>query len=317
MGRYAARRLLVAVPTLLALSLLIFALVSRAPGDPAEEQARRQDSRGEISPERLAEVRHELGLDRPFVTQYVSWLGGAVHGDLGRSFVRRTSVSSEIGRRIPVSARLAGAAFALILLLSVPLGVAAAMFHRHWADHALRVLSLLGASVPGFFGAYLLIILFATKLGLLPVAGDEGWQSLVLPAITLAVGPTAVVSRLLRSSLLEVFGEDYMRSARSKGLGPLTVVVRHGLRNAAVPLVTYLGAVFGALLEGAVIAEVIFAWPGVGRLTVEAIGQRDYPMIQGVVLFAGAVYVVMNLLVDLSYGFIDPRIRLEEAVERS
>lgn len=317
MGRYAARRLLVAVPTLLALSLLIFVLVSRAPGDPAEEQARREDSQGEVSPERLAEVRRQLGLDRPFVAQYTSWLGGAVRGDLGRSFVRRTSVSGEIARRIPVSARLAGAAFALILVLSVPLGMAAAMLHRHWVDHGLRALSLVGASVPGFFGAYLLIILFSTRLGLLPVAGSEGWRSLILPAVTLAVGPTAVVSRLLRSSLLEVFGEDYVRSARSKGLGPLAVVVRHSLRNAAVPVVTYLGAVVGALLEGAVIAEVIFAWPGVGRLTVEAISQRDYPMIQGVVMFAGAVYIVMNLAVDLSYGLLDPRIRLEAAVERS
>lgn len=315
MGRYVVRRVLVAIPTLLALSFLIFTLVSNAPGDPAEEQARRIDSRGEVSKERVAEIRHELGLDRPFFAQYAAWLEGAVHGDLGRSFIKRTSVAREIANRVPWSARLAGAATLIILFTSVPLGVAAAMYHRHWLDHALRLLSLIGASVPGFFAAYLLIILFATKLGLLPVAGNEGWQSLVLPAVALAAGPTAVVSRLLRSSLLEVFGEDYMRTARSKGLGTLAVVVRHGVRNAAVPVVTYLGTVFGALLEGAVIIEVIFAWPGVGRLLVEAISQRDYPLIQGVVLFAGAVYVVMNLLVDLSYGLLDPRIRIESNAE--
>jgi peptide/nickel transport system permease protein len=256
-------------------------------------------------------VRHEIGLDRPFLTQYVDWLKGAVHGDLGQSFVRQTSVAREITQRVPASAELAGAAFAIILLLSVPLGVAAAMLHRHWADHVLRLLSLLGASVPGFFLAYLLIILFATRLGLLPVAGRQGFPSVLLPAFTLAVGPTAVVSRLLRSSLLEVFGEDYLRTARGKGLGWLPVVLRHGLPNAAVPVVTYLGTVLGALLEGVVITEVIFAWPGLGQLTVQSITGRDYPMIQGIVLFAGLAYIVMNLLVDLSYRLLDPRLRLE------
>jgi peptide/nickel transport system permease protein len=311
MGRYVLRRVLIAIPTLLGLSLLIFTLVSNAPGDPAEELARRRDSRNEVSRADIERVRHEIGLDRPFVTQYVDWLAGAVHGDLGTSFLRSTSVGHEIGKRVLASAQLAVTALAAILLLSVPLGLAAAMHHRHWPDHVLRVVSLVGASVPGFFLSYLLIILFATRLGLLPVAGREELASVVLPAMTLAVGPTAVVSRLLRSSLLEVLSEDYMRTARSKGLGWLPAVLHHGLRNAAVPVVTYLGTVLGALLEGVVIVEVIFAWPGLGQLTVQSISGRDYPMIQGLVLFAGTVYVVMNLLVDLSYGFLDPRIRVE------
>ena len=311
MGGYAVRRLLIAIPALLGLSFLIFTLVSNTPGDPAAELARRRDSRNEVSQAQIEQVRHEIGLDRRFFTQYVDWLKGAVHGDLGQSFVRQTSVTHEIAQRVPASAELAGAAFVIILLLSVPLGVAAAMLHRHWADHVLRLLSLLGASVPGFFLAYLLIILFATRLGLLPVAGRQGFSSVLLPAFTLAVGPTAVVSRLLRSSLLEVFGEEYMRSARGKGLSWLVVVLRHGLPNAAVPVVTYLGTVLGALLEGVVITEVIFAWPGLGQLTVQSITGRDYPMIQGIVLFAGLVYIVMNLLVDLSYRLLDPRLRLE------
>jgi peptide/nickel transport system permease protein len=311
MGRYAIRRLLIAIPTLLALSFLIFTLVSNTPGDPAAELARRRDSRNEVSQAQIEQVRQEIGLDRPFLIQYVDWLKGAVHGDLGRSFLRQTSVAREITQRVAASAELAGAAFAIILLLSVPLGVGAAILHRHWADHVLRLLSLLGASVPGFFLAYLLIILFATRLGLLPVAGRQGLSSVLLPALTLAVGPTAVVSRLLRSSLLEVFGEEYMRTARGKGLGLLHVVLRHGLPNAAVPVVTYLGTVLGALLEGVVITEVIFAWPGLGQLTVQSITGRDYPMIQGIVLFAGLVYIVMNLLVDLSYRLLDPRLRLE------
>jgi peptide/nickel transport system permease protein len=311
MGRYIARRLLIAVPTLLALSFLIFTLVSNAPGDPAEELARRRDSRNEVSREEIAVVRHQIGLDRPFFTQYVDWLRGAVHGDLGTSFLRETSVTHEIAQRVPATAQLAVASLVLILVLSVPLGVTAAMFHRHWLDNVLRVLSLLGASVPGFFLAYLLIILFATKLGLLPVAGRQGLSSTLLPALSLSVLPTAVVSRLLRSSLLEVFTEDYMRTARSKGLASVAVVLHHGLRNAAIPVVTYLGTVLGALLEGVVITEVIFAWPGIGQLTVQSITGRDYPMVQGIVLFAGTAYVLTNLLVDLSYGLLDPRIRVD------
>ena len=315
MGRYLARRLLIALPTLFVLSVLIFSLISFAPGDPAEDLARRRSGTGEVLGDDVERIRVELGLDRPFIVQYSSWLAGAVTGDLGESFSRGTSVAGEIRGRIGATAELAGASFLLVLAMAVPLGMAAAMLHRHWADHGLRLLALVFASVPAFFLAYLLIIVFGTKLRLLPVAGRSGVDSLVLPAVALAALPTAVVSRLLRSSLLEVLGEDYVRTARSKGLRSLQVVVRHGLRNAAIPVVTYLGAQLAVLLEGAVIIEVIFAWPGLGRLAVEAISHRDYPMIQGLVLFVGVVYIVMNLLVDVSYHLIDPRIRLEARVE--
>jgi peptide/nickel transport system permease protein len=175
----------------------------------------------------------------------------------------------------------------------------------------LRIVALLGASVPGFFLAYLLIIELATRLRLLPVAGRQGLASLIMPAVVLTVLPSAVISRLLRASLLEVFTEDYVRTARSKGLSSLQVVLRHGLRNGAIPVITYLGNVLGGLLEGVVITEFIFSWPGLGRLTFEAISQRDYPMIQGVVVIAGAVYLLVNLLIDVAYGFLDPRIRLQ------
>lgn len=311
MGRYLARRLLVTIPTLFALSLFIFTLVSLAPGDPAEDLARRRSPTGEVSDEELLRVRHELGLDRSFVVQYGSWLGGALTGDLGESFSRRKPVADEIRGRLGATVELAGTAFVLVILMAVPLGVAAAVLHRHWSDHFMRFLALAFASIPGFFLAYLLIILFVTHLRLLPVAGRQGPESLVLPALALAVGPTAVISRLLRSSLLEVFGEDYIRTARAKGLGRLRVVVSHGLPNAAIPVVTYMGGLLAGLLEGVVIVEFIFAWPGLGRLTFEAISQRDYPLIQGVVVMAGVIYVVMNLLVDLSYRLLDPRIRLE------
>ena len=311
MARYLGRRLLVAVPTLLALSFLIFALVSSAPGDPGEELARRRTQ--DPTPAEIADANHELHLDRPFLTQYGLWLKGAVTGDLGPSFAKKRPVVDEIRDRMGATIELALAGLLLVIVMAVPLGVLAAMFHRHFVDQALRVWALVFASIPGFFFGYLLIIELATKLKLLPVAGRQGWMSLIMPAIVVAATPTAVISRLLRASLLEVFSDDYIRTARSKGLNSLQIVVRHGLRNASIPVVTYLGTVFGGLLEGVIITEIVFAWPGIGRLTVEAISQRDYPMIQAVVLMAGAVYLLTNLVVDMLYGVLDPRIRLEGA----
>jgi peptide/nickel transport system permease protein len=310
-ARYLARRLLVAVPTLLALSFLIFLLVSNAPGDPAEEFARKRAGSQEPSPADIRAAQVELGLDRPFFVQYGTWLKGLVTGDLGESFSKRRPVSAELADRIGPTMELTFASLLLIAVVGVPLGVFAAMFHRHWSDQLFRFAALLGASIPTFFLSYLLIIQLATEWGLLPVAGRQGLQSLIMPAIVVAITPMAVVSRLLRASLLEVFTEDYVRTARSKGLGSLQVVLRHGMRNASIPVVTYVGTVLGSLLEGVVITEFIFAWPGLGLLTIEAISQRDYPVIQAAVLLAGAVYLAANLLVDLLYGALDPRIRLE------
>jgi peptide/nickel transport system permease protein len=316
MGRYAARRAFVAIPTLLALSFLIFALVSAAPGDPSEELARRLAGGGqEPSPAEYEFARQELNLDKGYWVQYVSWLGAAVTGDLGLSFTNKRPVADVIAERVPATAQLALTAFAVIVVVSIPLGTVAALYHRRWPDQLLRVFALFGASMPGFFFSYLLIILFVTKLKILPVGGREGLQSLIMPVTVLAILPTAVVSRLLRSSLLEVFGEGYMRTARSKGLTGAIVIMRHGLRNAAVPVVTYMGVLLGALLEGAVITEFIFSWPGLGSLMFEAISQRDYPMIQAMVVIFGGAYILINLLVDISYGLLDPRVRLEGRVE--
>jgi peptide/nickel transport system permease protein len=314
-ARYLARRLLVAVPTLFALSFLIFLLVSNAPGDPAEEYARKRSGSQEATAQDIQRAKVELGLDRPFFVQYGSWLKGMVTGDLGESFAKRRPVSDELSERIPATLELTAAAFLFILVVGVPVGVLAAMFHRHWSDQLFRFWALLGASIPDFFLAYLLIIQLATKMGLFPVAGRQGLSSLVMPAVVIAVTPTAIVSRLLRASLLEVFTEDYMRTARSKGLGSLAVVLRHGLRNASIPVTTYMGTALGSLLEGVVIAEFIFAWPGLGGLTVEAIHQRDYPVIQAAVLLAGTIYLLTNLLIDMAYGYLDPRIRLEPSSE--
>lgn len=310
MWPYFLQRLLHIPPTLLGLSVLVFALAALAPGDPAEEFARRTAPGGEATAEDIERARRELGLDRPHVVQYTSWLWGAVRADLGRSFSRRTPVWEEMRARLAATAELAGTALLFTTLVAVPLGLAAGALHRRVPDHLLRVGALVGASVPGFFLAYLLIGLFATRLGWLPVAGREGAASLILPAITLAAGPTAIVSRLLRSSVLEVLTEDFIRTAWAKGLSRAQILARHALRNAAIPLVTVLGNLLGHLLAGAIIIEFVFAWPGLGQLTVESVFQRDYPMIQGVVFFAGAVFLSLNLLVDLSYALLDPRVRL-------
>jgi peptide/nickel transport system permease protein len=312
-ARYLARRLLIAIPTLLALSFLIFLLVTNAPGDPAEEYARKRSGSQEATAQDIRNAQKELGLDRPFFVQYGSWIKGLATGDLGESFAKRRPVYDVLKERITATLELTTAALLLILVVGLPLGVMAAMFHRHWTDQAFRVAALMAASIPGFFLAYMLIVQLATEMKLLPVAGRQGWESLIMPAIVVAITPAAVISRLLRASLLEVFTEDYIRTARSKGLGSLQVVLRHGLRNASIPVVTYLGTVLGALLEGVVITEFIFAWPGLGLLTLEAISQRDYPLIQAAVLMAGAIYLVGNLLVDVLYGLLDPRIRLEPA----
>jgi peptide/nickel transport system permease protein len=315
-ARYLARRLLVAVPTLLALSFLIFLLVTNAPGDPAEEYARKRSGSQEATAQDIRNAQKELGLDRPFFVQYGTWVKGLVTGDLGESFAKRQPVSTVLKDRIGPTLELTAASALLILMVGLPLGVMAAMFHRHWTDQAFRVAALLAASIPGFFLTHMLIVQLATEWKLLPVAGRQGWDSLIMPAIVVAITPAAVISRLLRASLLEVFTEDYIRTARSKGLGSLQVVLRHGLRNASIPVVTYVGTVLGALLEGVVITEFIFAWPGLGLLTLEAISQRDYPLIQAAVLMAGAIYLIGNLLVDILYGALDPRIRLDPAAAR-
>lgn len=314
MARFVLRRLLTAVPTLLALSFLIFTLVSLAPGDPAEELLRRRSAEPPTEAQ-VEEVRRELRLDRPFLVQYGMWLKGAVTGDLGPSFAKKRPVADEIGDRFGATVELAAATLALVVVVALPLGVLAAMFHRHWVDQSLRVWALVAASIPTFFLGYLLIIQLATNMRLLPVAGRQGLSSLIMPAIVVATTPAAVISRLLRASLLEVFAEDYVRTAKSKGLSSVGVMARHALRNAAIPAVTYLGVALGALLEGVIVAEVVFAWPGMGSLTVEAISQRDYPMIQAVVLLAGTIYLVVNLAVDVLYGVLDPRIRVEAALE--
>ena len=310
MRGYVARRLVLAIPTLVGLVILAFSLIVLTPGDPAVELARRRAPSGEATDVDIERARLELRLDRPYAIQLAAWIADAAHGDLGRSFSTGRPVAIELAERIPATAQLAAAALALSIAVALPLGAIAAVRRNSLLDQGLRVGALLGASLPGFFLAYALIVVFATTFHVLPVAGRQSLLSMVLPTLTLAAGPTAVLSRLVRASLLEVLDEDYIRTARSHGVRELTVVLRHALPNAMLSTVTLIGSLVGHLLAGAVIVETIFAWPGIGKLAVDAISQRDYTMIQGMVLFVGAIFVVINLLVDLSYGAIDPRIRV-------
>ncbi len=313
MSGYLIRRLALIPPTLVALSFAVFVLAAVAPGDPAEQYARRIAPSGEATPADIHRARVELGLDRPFAIRYIQWLGAAAHGDFGRSFARQTPVRDEIGRRVGATSELAAAALLLTGLIGVPIGAIAALAHRGWLDNLIRVISLFGASLPVFVLAYVLIAILASDLHLLPVAGDRGIESLPLPALALAAAPAATVGRLLRASLLETMSDDYVRTAQAKGMPWGRVVLLHALPNASIPVVTVLGGVLGHLLAGAVIIEFIFAWPGLGLLTVEAVAERDYPMIEGLVMFAAAVFLVVNLLVDLTYSLFDPRVELGAA----
>lgn len=311
MGRYALRRLLLLIPTVFGVSLLAFGIAHASPGDPAVERFRRVEGRSPTSVE-LAAERAELHLDDPLVHQYVRWARGAVRGDLGRSFTSGRAVEDELRHRVPATLQLAVAGSVLALVLAVPAGVVAAVRHNHPTDSVLRLGALATASIPSFWLALLLIDAVAVRLSLLPVSGRQGLTSLVLPAVTVAAAPAAVLARFIRAAVLETLGEDYVRTARAKGLADASVVFRHGLRTALVPVLTAFGGSVGHLLAGTVIVETIFVWPGVGELALTAILGRDYPVIQGVVLYAGLTFTLVNLVIDLSYAAVDPRVRLSE-----
>lgn len=309
MRRYVLRRLAVLVPTLLGMSFLVFSVASLTPGDPAEEYAQRVSDRPPTE-EQLAQARRELRLDRPFVAQYASWMGHAVRGDLGKSFFTRRPVIEEIRHRIPFTLQLAVPAALLSLALAIVVGTVCAFYRNRLVDQVVRVLSLAGASMPSFWLALILIIVFSVKLRIFPVAGRQaGLASGVLPVVALSLPSAAVLGRFIRSTLLEILGEDYIRAARAKGVREVAVLRRHALRNSLVPVVTAFGTSLGHLLAGTVVIESIFAWPGLGTLTLEAIRHRDYPMLQAFILFSGLVVVLINLIVDVSYAVIDPRVR--------
>ncbi|MGI8549955.1 MAG: nickel ABC transporter permease [Dehalococcoidia bacterium] len=309
MLRYLVWRLASLVPVLIGISLLAFILLNLTPGDPADTYLRRL-SDTPPTPAQLVQTRRLLGLDYPAPVRYGRWLWGVAHGDLGRSYRTRGPASTELVQHLPATLELAVAALLLALVIALPLGILTALRRGSILDHGARVAALLGASLPSFWLALLLITLFSVRLGWLPVAGQGGPEHLILPAVTLAAGTAAGLTRLTRAGLLEVLNEDYIRTARAKGLRGETVVIRHALRNALIGVVTVIGISFGHLIGGAAIVETIFAWPGIGKLVVDAIGDRDYPLIQGFVLFSVVSFLFVNFLVDLSYLWLDPRVRL-------
>jgi ABC-type dipeptide/oligopeptide/nickel transport system permease component len=310
---YVLRRLWQTIPVLFGVSLLAFAVMHVVPGDPVRLIA------GPDAPESVVErIRFELGLDRPLHEQYWSFLSRALRGDLGRSLRSRAPVADEILARFPATLELTTASMVIAVIIGVPLGLIAAVRRATWVDYVAMTTSLSTLSMPVFWLAIVAIWLFSLQLGWLPVSGRGGplWQwdglrHMVLPAATLATTSIAITSRLTRSGMLDVLGREYVTTARAKGLPPVSVVTKHALKNALIPVVTVVGLQYGFLLGGAVVTETIFAWPGVGRLAMSAILQRDYPVVQGCVLLVAVLFVMVNLLVDLLYGWLDPRIRYE------
>ena len=312
MFTFLARRLLATIPVLLIVSLLVFLMLRLTPGDPAAVLA------GDAaSTEQIAQILAGLGLDRSIPEQYAIWFGNLLRGDLGQSFYYKTGVATLIGQRLEPTLSLAAITISIAVLVAVPLGVLAAWRFGGWLDRGLMVFSVLGFSIPIFVLAYMLIWLVSLKFGWLPVQGYKRiadgvgpWlYHLTLPAITLSVIYIALIARVTRASVLETLGEDYIRTARAKGLPEATVLVRHALTNAAVPIITVIGIGIALLIGGVVVTESVYAIPGLGRLTVDAVLARDFPTIQGVILLFSFAYVMVNLLVDLSYVFFDPRIR--------
>lgn len=309
MTGYIARRLAYLVPVLVGVSLLAYSLINLAPGDPARIILQRLGT-GPVTDAEIQEVRDNLGLDDPFPVRYARWLGDAVRGDLGTSYRTGQPVRQELWRRLGATLEIAIPGFILALTVGIPAGTLAALRRNRIADHLSRLGALAGASIPSFWLAYLLILLLAVRLGLLPVAGRGTLSHLVMPTVALAVGAAAGLMRLTRASVLDVLGEDYIRTATAYGLRRPVVIMRYALRNALIPVVTLAGLRFGSLLGGAVIIETIFAWPGLGKHIVDSIYDRDYPSIQGFVLFIGTAFVVINLVIDVLYVWLDPRVRL-------
>jgi peptide/nickel transport system permease protein len=306
MIRYISIRLLFALPALWLILTMVFLLAHIVPGDPVAqmlgEGARAED---------LTQLRHALGLDLPLPVQYGRYLSGVLHGNLGESFRFQQPVLKVVAEHYPATLELAAVALLICALIGIPAGVLAAHKRGERTDHTVAVLTLFGLSVPNFALGPVLILLFSVVLGWLPVSGRGGISHLILPAFTLGAALAAILTRMVRTSVIEELSADYIRTARAKGVSESGVLFRHALRNALIPILTILGLQFGALLAGTIVTESIFSWPGIGRLAVQAIGARDYPLLQGCILLIAVSYVFVNLLTDLVYGLVDPRVRFE------
>ena len=302
---YLARRLLAVIPVLFGVTLAVFSMLFLVPGDPVKMML----AEFVTTPAQIEQMRAQLHLDEPILKQYGRFVGNAVRGDLGTSIRSRRAVSTEIGENVGSTAQLALASMAVAIAIGVPLGLMAALLRNSWLDAGSMIVALLGVSMPSFWLGLLLIFTFSLHLGWFPATGGGDLWHLVLPSVTLGMIASAIIARLTRSSMLEVLGQDYVRTARAKGLAWWGVVVRHALKNALIPVITIFGLQFGNLLAGAVIVETVFSRPGLGRLIVGGILAKDFPLVQGTVLFVATAYVMINVLVDLTYAFVDPRIR--------
>lgn len=333
MFQFILKRIAMVIPTFIGITLLTFALIHLIPGDPIEI---RMGERG-LSPEVHAQMKKQLGLDQPLYIQYVDYLQGITQGDLGNSFKNNEPVMTEFLSLFPATVELATFAILFAVIIGIPVGILAAVKRGSVFDHTVMAVSLTGYSMPIFWWGLLLMLVMSVQLDITPVSGRIGaefwidnvtgfmlidsWLSgesgafksavshLILPSVVLGTIPLAVISRMTRSSMLEVLGEDYIRTARAKGLAPLRIIIVHALRNALIPVVTVIGLIIGQLLSGAILTETIFAWPGIGKWVIEAIRARDYPVVQGAVLIIATIIIVVNLFVDLMYGVVNPRIR--------
>lgn len=305
-------RILQVIPVLLGISIITFLLVSLAPGDPAEISLKAMLDTDSPSPEAISLMRAEMGLDQPLHIRYFIWLSRVVQGDLGYSYLSHKSTVDEILYALPTTFYLAALAMSISIIIGIPLGIAAAVRQNGILDHFCRLFSVIGNSTPEFFIAIILLLVFAINLKILPVAGSGGIQFFIMPSIVLAIGLIAITSRIMRTSMLDVLEQNYILTARSKGLDRRTIITKHAIKNALLPVMTYMGTQFGWLFGGAVIVESMFALPGIGRLTVEAVETRDIMVLQGCMITFAIIFVVINLAVDLSYIYLNPAIKYEE-----
>ncbi len=309
MGKYVLKRIAMLIPVVLGISLVVFSIMSLTPGDPA------QLILGEsASAEALEAKREELGLNDPFVVQYARYVFSAMQGDFGRSYTTNVPVTQEIMSRFPNTLVLTICAVILAILISIPVGVFTAVRQYSLWDSGIMLITLLGVSMPNFWLGLMLILQFSLNLGWLPAVGQPSWsingiKALILPTLSLGSGTAAVITRMTRSTMLDVIRQDYIRTSRAKGVAELHVIYKHALKNALIPVITVIGIQFGGLLGGAILTESVFSWPGVGRLLVEAIRQKDTPRVMGVVIFLAVAFSIVNLIVDILYAYVDPRIK--------
>ncbi|MFM2485347.1 ABC transporter permease [Celerinatantimonas yamalensis] len=304
MKLYIAKKLLSFPLILLGISLVVFIAIRSLPGDPARLMAGPQ-----ATPEAVQDMRVRLGLEEPLPLQYWRFIQGAVHGNLGVSLQSKQPVMAEIGERLPYTLALAFLSYLLAIVVGVPAGMLGAVYQHRWVDQVVMILAITGASIANFWLALIAMNTFAVQLGWVPLLGAESWRSYILPTLTLAIFPMAVVARMTRSGVIDVLSADYIRTARAKGLAPRRIYWKHAFRNALVPIVTIVALNFGSLIGGAVVTESVFNWPGIGRLLVDSVRYRDYPVIEGVTLVAVSGVVLMNLLGEVLIGFLNPKIR--------